>query len=219
MKTKVKAWDSGYWMFVALLCLGILPSEGSQAQTFRADMNRKESRALAQELGDSFIAEGTPAVFSRIPRKELNGYIDRLIAETGAATPEVRVEANEQIQRLWRLCVPRLVENLGNENETINEAVMKNLILMRDAGVVEKIIEKVDQSDSPLVRQSGIFALGMMSEERKTLVPNRKAMGSAEFSAIATTRISPFLENLKSTVRDADTSALIEQSLDRLRGE
>lgn len=183
---------------------------------FSETTNRTAERLLAQSIGDECIASGTEAVFARYSKEDIDQYIDRMILQTGSTVGEERAEANQQIQRLWRLCVPKLVETVGHSNETINEAAMKNLILMRNEEVVEQIIERAKTSTDPRIRYSCVFALGRMKEDRSTLIPNRKVLDATASENIAAGRVRPFLNQLEETTDDPAMRQLVSGARESL---
>jgi len=158
-----------------------------------------------------------PNLLSLSTKEDLDEYIDKQIILTGSALGKERAEANLQIQRLWRLSIPGLLANLGHQNSKINEAVMKNLILMRNEDVVKKIIAKVNSSSDPRVRYSGVFALGMMMEKRVTVIPDREVLGEVASSNIVNKHIRPFLNGLEVKTSDETMKKIIQNAREFLR--
>jgi len=194
---------------IAIADISAFAYGGDTPASFSEASDRRAERLLAQSVGDECIASGTEAVFARYSKEDVDQYIDRMILQTGSTVGEERAEANQQIHRLWRLCVPKLVETLGHVNETINEAAMKNLILMRNEEVVEQIIERAKSSTDPRVRYSCVFALGKMREDRASLIPNRKVLDATASEAIVESRIRPFLDQLEETTEDPAMRQLV----------
>lgn len=182
------------------------------SQSLAQAADEKAEHLLAQTIGDKCIASGTEVVFARYSKDDIEQYINKMIVQTGSAVGEDRAEANQQIQRLWRLCVPKLMDNLGHPDPTINEAVMKNLILMRNEEIIEKIIKRISSSSDPRVKQAGVFVLGMMKEERSTLIANRQVLDATASEAIATDQIRPFLDELNKSSEDPSLKKLIENA-------
>lgn len=172
----------------------------------------KEFRQLAQAMGDDYIANREPNQLPAAQQKDVDQYIDKQIALLGSSDGQERATANEQIQRLWRLCVPKLLANLGHKNATLNEAVMKNLILMRNEKVIDDIIGKINSSTDPNVIYSGIFVLGMMNEKSYTLIPNRSIMDDTTSNTIAHNKITPFLQHLERSTDDPAIQTLIQNA-------
>lgn len=204
-----------------------LPSVFSLAKTDTV------ARTLAQAIGDGFIDLGepewffveageTPAVAAFVDPPDPNEYIPgnqedvcryaaRQLRLTAAEKGETRAEVNLQIQRLWRACTPVLLDNLGHSDPTINEAVIRNLIMMRSSRIVEAIIEKVRTTEEESVRLSGLFVLGMMKERRQSRIPRRQLMSEEESDRLVRERIMPFLREMEETA-DGDTLTVIRNA-------
>jgi hypothetical protein len=163
---------------------------------------RIAERKAAKVLGDRYIAGNLKV--SQGEQQAINGYVEKQVGLTAAAAGQDRVEANDQIRRLWRLSADKLIDSLGCNNVTIVEAAIKNLALMRDEDIVRKIIGRIEASNSAAFRKYAIMALGMMKEKRDCLVPDRHTLGDDESEALAKKLIIPFLTRLKETEKDAD---------------
>lgn len=124
----------------------------------------------------------------------------------------IREEANIQVQRLWRISLPVLIDNLGNKDSKINDAVMKNLILMRNQKVIRMIIKRIQETDDMNVKYSGAFALGMMKENRKTSVAGRPHISEEESTGLADKTILPFLRKLERESEDATLKKIIQNA-------
>lgn len=130
-----------------------------------------DQRKAAKVLGDREMAKTLDLTDK--DRRTLRRYIDTQIEWTAAAAGSDRAEANEQLQRLWTLAAPPLIDNLGHESLMVQEAAIKNLSLMRNEDLVSTLIVRIEASDDPRFHDAGIFALGRMLEKRETLVPGR----------------------------------------------
>jgi len=159
-----------------------------------------EERKAAIQLGNRSIAGELE--LSKEQTEELGEYIQDQIEKTALGPGEDRAEANHQIQRLWRLSVDGLIENLGHENEAIGEAAMKNLIMMRNEEIILRIIAEVKSSDHFLTRYRGVFALGMMTEKNRRSLTGRVIMDHDSSRELAGKHIIPFLNELKEQEQD-----------------
>ncbi|MBZ0185804.1 MAG: hypothetical protein K8F91_06080, partial [Candidatus Obscuribacterales bacterium] len=137
---------SGFTLLLLTLALQGVTSFAeppASVERFAQAGNEKEEKALAKRLGDEYIARKAPNGMAkggkedveaflnvRGQKEDVETFIDRQMALTASDNGEERAEANFQIHRLWWVAAPRLIDYIGDENDTINEAAMKNLILM-----------------------------------------------------------------------------------------
>lgn len=166
-----------------------------------------EQRKAAKVLGDREIA-GTLELTEE-DRRIVQRQIDTQIEWTGAAAGSDRSDASEQLQRLWTLAAPQLMDNLGHESSMVRDAAIKNLSLMRNEDLVLKLIARIEASDDPRVRQFGIFALGRMLEKRESLIPGRVQINDESSQAITDRLVSPFLDRWEEAHQDAETKEAI----------
>lgn len=159
-----------------------------------------EQRKGAKVLGDRAI-RGTLDLDSA-EKQVLENYIASQVLRTAAAQGDVRQEAIAQLQRLWRLSAPQLLDSLGHANLTVQEAAIKNLCLMRDESVVKELISRVEVSKDANFRQGGVLALGMMREKRKPMVPEREVLDDDASKELAERLIVPFLNRIEATDTD-----------------
>jgi len=178
-------------------------------------VERVVQRKAAKVLGDRGLA-GNLAL-SQSEQQSLDGYIEKQIGLTAAEVGEDRVEANNQIRRLWRLAADKLIGRLGSENRTVVEAATKNLALMRDDDVVGKIIGRIKADDDVTFRKNAILALGMMREKRDCLVPDRHTLGDKESEALAQKVIAPFLAKLLKSEKAPETLQSVKMALQFLK--
>jgi hypothetical protein len=193
-------------------------------ERFSQAANAKEEKALAKRLGDEYLAREAPKSVAKSGKEDVDaflnerrlkedvqGFIDRQMALTASPVGEERTEANLQIQRLWWLAAPRLIDYIDHENDTVNEAAMKNLILMRSEEIVKRIAERVRTTDNERVRMWGVFTLGMMREKRETSVSGRPVLTDEESEAVAKKYIEPLLAELESN-DDPDLQPTIKRA-------
>ena len=159
-----------------------------------------ERMKAAKVLGDRELA-GT-LTLSKDQRETLDQHIQKTIEAADADNAGERVEAYDQIQRLWRLADDKLIDALGSPTIRVWEAAVKNLALMRNEEIVKRIIARVETSDDATFKKNAIFALGMMKEKRDSNVPDRHQLGDEESEAIAKKLIIPFLNQYKDREKD-----------------
>lgn len=171
-------------------------------------------RKATQVLGDRELAGKLK--LSRTQRAQLDAYVDKQMAATGSSASGERVEANHNIQRLWRLAADRLIANLGSKNVAVMEAAIKNLTKMRDGAIVEKIIRKAKTSKAPRTRHICAFALGMMNERSHVIVPRREPLDAKASEALARKHIIPFLKELQKRDKDPTMQRIVKDALRQL---
>ncbi|MDZ7618416.1 MAG: hypothetical protein U1E05_15535 [Patescibacteria group bacterium] len=162
-----------------------------------AAKNVGEQRKGAKVLGDRAMLGNLD--LGSAEKQVLQEYIASQVLLTASSKGDERQEAIAQLQRLWRLSVPRLLDSLGHANLTVQEAAIKNLCLMRDESIVKAIITRVDAGEDANFRHGAVFALGMMREKRHPMVPDRKVLDDAASEELAKRLIIPFLDRLDAT--------------------
>lgn len=177
--------------------------------------DRIERLKAAKVLGDRDIADQLTLLPAQ--RKVLDQYIERLIEAADAATPFERMEASDQIERLWRLASDKFIDALGSDNLRVFEGAAKSLIAMRSAEIVKKIIARTEASQDVTFRKNAIFTLGMMKAKGECLVPGRDYLGDAESEAIASKIIVPFLNKCKNAEKDPEILQIIETAFQNLK--
>jgi len=202
------------------------PSELTTARVtlLEKDPLGEEGRAVAQALGDLTLNKSAEEALPEELRQRVNKVVDVILEQTAAATGRERMNAKHQLERLWKLSADRLIKNFDNPNLTIAEAAAKTLILMRDERIIRAIIDKVRAAESEQTRVLGVFTLGKMTEQRETIVNDRKCMSREESSRLAREIVIPLLKELERTensrqVKKAITRSLADLSEQHNRGE
>ena len=196
------------------------PSDGlivERVALLEADPLGKEGRAVAQALGDLPLDNNAREAAPEELRERINGAVDVILEQTAAKTGQEPSSAKHQLERLWRLSADKLIENLDNPNITIAEAAAKTLILMRNERIVRAIMEKIRTAEKERTWMLGVFTLGKMMEQRKTIVKNRDCLSPEESAKIARGIIIPFLEEQARTEESERVRKTIERSLRELR--
>lgn len=154
--------------------------------------DRVERRKAAKALGDRSL-DNSLGELTEPRRLLLEKYVEEHLI-TGVASKDggERVEANEQIQRLWRPAAAVLIRHLDDPDLTIAEASAKNLILMRDENIIREIIEKAKVVQGQ-ERALCVICLGKMTERRESRIPGRTCMSPEDSLAVADRIIRPFL--------------------------
>lgn len=192
----------------------LLESSEVLRRLIKAD-NRIIRWKATKVIGDRQIAGKLD--LSKEELAELEQYIAKQIELIGSAkTGEARSDINSQIARLWRLSANKLIENLGNNNLAIVDAVIENLAMMRNEEIVDQIIARIESSSNPKFKQFAIYAIGMMNSKYSCHIPNRPTMSDEESDALAAKTIIPFLKKLQENEKDPKILTAIKESLEYL---
>jgi hypothetical protein len=130
-----------------------------------------ERRKAAKALGDRGIAGSLE--LSDKERETLDAVVQEYLADSRATDSQTRVEAKQQIERLWHVAAPMLLKHVDDKDLTVAEIAAKSLILMRDEQIVRALIEKGKGVRDPRRRALLAFALSKMTEQRESLIPGR----------------------------------------------
>lgn len=166
-----------------------------------AGQELRELRKSAKAIGDRAI-RGTLDLDDtgmQIVEKYVASQIVRI--ET-ATTGNERREATGQLQRLWRLSVPQLLNHVGSSNPFVGNTARELLCLMRDENVISSLIARVEASKDARYRRSGVFILGMMCEKRDPWVPDRRVLDDTTSKELAERLIIPFLDRIEAADPD-----------------
>ena len=172
-------------------------------------------RKAARVLGDRRL--GGKLILADGVKNLLSAYVSRQIQLTAAPMGEDRAEANDQIQRLWRLATSGVIDGLAEKNLAIVEAAMRNLALMRNQDIVATLVRRIEGSQDTVFRTHAVVALGMMRGKRDCLVPGRHTLGDEESEAIGTNVITPFLTRLETAEQDPQVRQAIKMAFELLR--
>jgi hypothetical protein len=174
-----------------------------------------QTREYIHEIGDRAYL-GILDLKSREEKKILQDLIDENINDLGAAKRELQSEANENIQRLWHLCVPQLIETLGAGNDFASDFARKDLMMMRNREIVKQIIEEAQKTDNIRRKQWMILALGGMKDQLFCLIRDRDMIDDAESEKIAQELILPFLNSEKGRDSRPEIQSAIEAAFNNL---
>jgi hypothetical protein len=151
-----------------------------------------ELRKAAKTLGDKGLA-GELAL-SDTEKTAVDDVVVRYLSQSGSNDSNERSEARQQIERLWRTAAPALLEKVDSSKPGVAELAIKSLILMRDEAIVNALIEKVQKAQKPRSKAMALFALSMMKEQRKSLIPGRACMDEAQSEALFARLIKPVID-------------------------
>jgi len=181
------------------------------------DSDKIEQRKATKALGDRHL-EGTLELTDE-QKAVVDSYVRKQLARTDpeASVGEDRVEANDNILRLWRLSQDVLFEKLFDQNPSVAEACIKNLTKMRTEAIVLRLVELARTAKADHDRMVAIYTLSMMTERSHTLIEDRPMMDGETSDRLAEKHIVPLLQEIEANTKDAQLKKLIEASLDRLK--
>lgn len=157
-----------------------------------------ELRKAAKALGDRTLGGGLQLSDDEkaVIEKVVMGYL----ALSKSTDANEHSEAMQQIERLWLVAEPALLKNLdGGGDLTKAELAVKSLILMRNEAIIKAIIEKARTAKDEQSKGIAIFALKMMKEQRRSLIPGRKCLDEKESQALYEKLVLPALKELNQT--------------------
>jgi len=186
--------------------------------TLDATQDKRALRRTAQALGDLTLTGGASDVTSE-QRKRLDALVTRTIERVRSKRAEDRVDAKEQLERLWKFSADPLVNHIDDKNLAVAEAAAKSLILMRDEKIVRKIIEKLNTVQNERSKILCLFVLGKMREHRTTIVQNRHVMPPAESKKLAETLIVPALQAFVAQESSAKVRQFADKAITELSGD
>ncbi|HOY32565.1 MAG TPA: hypothetical protein PKW80_11860 [Bacteroidales bacterium] len=157
--------------------------------------NKNELKKLAKELGDRELRG--EVMLTAADKKIIDEKVTRYIYMSGIKNPNTYEEANGQIQRLWHLSVPVLLDSLESNNLSVAEFCAKSLILMRDKEIIKTIIQKAKSAQDMQKKEILAFTLSKMTEQRKPVIPDRSCMSKEESAKLFKRMVKPALKKLR----------------------
>ena len=162
---------------------------------FTGSQDKIELRKAAKVLGDRTIAGSLK--LSDGEKQGINKVVRKYIEQATAPTAQERVEAKQQLERLWHVAMPKLLEYVGSKEVAEAELAIKSLILMRNETVVKALIERAKTAGDDPSKAMYIFALRKMKEQRESLIPGRECLNEEESAALYDRLIVPALAELQ----------------------
>jgi hypothetical protein len=127
----------------------------------------------------------------------IEGITDGYLQQAKASSSDERVEARDQIERMWYIAVPALLKNLSSREPGVAELAVKSLILMRNESIVRSLIDIAKTTQDEQTKAVIIFALKKMSEQRKSLIPGRECLDAEQSKVLFDHLVSPALKDLE----------------------
>lgn len=157
-----------------------------------------ELRKAAKVLGDRSIAGKLH--LSSEEEQTIENVVSGYFEQGKSANANERVEAHQQVERLWHVAVPTLLENLNSKDPTIAEMAIKSLILMRNESIIKALVEKARSAKDEYTKAMVVFALKKMKEQRKSLIPERECLDEEQSRILYDRLVAPALRNLEEEV-------------------
>ncbi|TET37262.1 MAG: HEAT repeat domain-containing protein [Planctomycetota bacterium] len=173
---------------------------------------RREKVQAAKALGDMAIAK--PDMGLGAPeRKTLDEIIDGYLADAGNKTDHQKsIFAKEQLERIWTFATDKLVAAVSEENISIKEAAVKQLILMHNDEICEKLIQKFHDGDED-TRFFVVFTLAKFREKREANVRERVCPEEKVTDRIVKEKVIPFLKKVQADEKSERVKKTIERAL------
>jgi hypothetical protein len=166
-------------------------SDGELVKILATSDDKAQTAAVAQALGDRGIAGKVK--LSAEESRSLHEVVTACIRK-GRQSADM-ADAERQIQRLWRLAVPALMNGL-DRLDTYSFST-KCLSVMMNEAIVKALIDKAkntaNESNKGLLR----FALQSMKNRRPPTVQGRTALTAEESDKLYNDLIAPALEELR----------------------
>ena len=157
-----------------------------------------ESRKAAKVLGDRSIAGKLD--LSSEEEQTIENVVSGYFEQGKSANANERVEARQQVERLWHVAAPTLLENLNSKDPTIAEMAIKSLILMRNESIIKALVQKAESAKDEYTRAMANFTLKKMKEQRKSLIPGRECLDEEQSRILYDRLVAPALRNLEEEV-------------------
>lgn len=101
-----------------------------------------------------------------------------------------------QVQRLWHLAVPVLLEHVTNSDVSVSENSARLLSLMKTPQIIDHLIAKSDGAKSATELKKYIFALQYMKINNRYFLENRKRMSDIECENYYNNKVVPQIKKL-----------------------
>jgi len=162
---------------------------------FISSEDKIELRKAAKVLGDRSIA-GTLKL-SDGEKQGIDKIVQKYIEQAKSEDSQDRSESRQQIQRLWHVAMPKLLEYVASKETSEAELAIKSLILMRNETIVKALIERARTAKDDYSKAMYVFALGKMKEQRHTRIQGRECLNEEESAALYDRLIVPALAELQ----------------------
>jgi hypothetical protein len=121
-------------------------------------------------------------------------------------------DASFQLQRLWGLAVPGLLQSLKSKDRQTWNIALEHLVRMRSERVVKSLIAEYEQTTDNEYKDVLVSTLGKMRTMYDNQLDYRKMMTSKKSQELAEKLIVPFLDKIAVTETDEQLQNSISQA-------
>ena len=112
-----------------------------------------------------------------------------------------------QLQRLWHLAAPELLEHITDKDWQVSDCAARALSLMKTSRIIDRLQERAERATAPLDLKKCIFALKYLRIHNHVLVEGRPRLSQGESERIYRDRVQPQVERLSRLLRDMEQSS------------
>ena len=112
-----------------------------------------------------------------------------------------------QLQRLWHLAAPELLEHITDKDWQVSDCAARALSLMKTSRIIDRLQERAERATAPLDLKKCIFALKYLRIHNHVLVEGRPRLSQEESERIYRDRVQPQVERLSRLLRDMEQSS------------
>jgi hypothetical protein len=156
--------------------------------------NKIDRWKAAKVLGTRYLEGDYIPTLSE--QKKIDEYVAFLLTQFKTDNPGDAGDTSVQLQRLWSLAVPGLLQGLKSKDRTTWNVALEHLVRMRSEDVIEKLIKEYEKSNEEEYKRVLLDALGKMCTMYDNRLDYRKMMSSKKSKELADKLIIPFLENI-----------------------
>ncbi len=107
-----------------------------------------------------------------------------------------------QLQRLWHLAAPELLEHITDKDWQVSDCAARALSLMKTRWIIDRLQERAERATAPLDLKKCIFALKYLQIHNHVLVEGRPRLSQEESERIYRDRVQPQVERLTRLLHD-----------------
>ncbi|HEY8665477.1 MAG TPA: hypothetical protein VIL86_02370 [Tepidisphaeraceae bacterium] len=174
--------------------------------------DRKARLSAAKALGDLSLRGELRLTENQ--DDSLSRVVSSAMESIGDKDQKKREEARMLLQGLWQLSAPGLLVHVDDKDMTRFDEASKLLSLMRNEEIIESLLARAKDAKGN-TKLATVVVLGMMTEQRASLIPNRTCLGPKESLELANRLIVPYLQELQKDT-DAQVKTVASQALKNL---
>ena len=183
----------------------------------RSSQDKVARRKAARVLGDRHM-NGELADWSEDQQRAVDEVVAALLKDTANRDDDAaREEANHQVGRLWRLCVPTLLGEVGKPYARTAENAGEFLSLMRNEEIVKALVGRAKAAETEQQKKWYIFILSDFMKQRTSVIEGRSCTGNEESVRLVQTHILPWLDELRRNDESEAVRKDAERAYEKLR--